>query len=130
MVVCRGPMFCLEAHGQFGHVIVYQNNASGPIARMYIPYRHKYTFKQSVHRSEYGNAIADWRILPDVFKAVYRDAAAGSGLTGINLFLKEWFTLRYCCRYGVAVYDISVYDMANEYKIYPERTEDEYHTGG
>lgn len=130
MVMCRGPMFSIEAHGQFGKCIVYQKNASGSIARMYLPYRHKYTFKQGVHRSEYGNAIADWRLLPDIIKLAYHDAAVGSGMSSVALWVKEWFVLRYCCRYGVAVYDISVFDMANEYKSYPEKVEDEYHTSG
>jgi len=121
MCVVKGPMLSLDARGKFANCIVFQRNGLNMITRRHVPVNYSRSFKQSVQRSEYGNAIADWRICPDSFRAAYNTVAQEQGLYGIHVFLKEWFHLRFCCRYGFAVYDISVYDMDKEYISYPEK---------
>jgi len=48
------------------------------------------TEAQQAHRQKYGQAVGAWRVLTNEQKQVYNKRAIGKGMSGWNLFYKEY----------------------------------------
>ncbi|RLI53586.1 MAG: hypothetical protein DRP09_15395 [Candidatus Thorarchaeota archaeon] len=116
-----GPVFSIHGRGKLGNAIVYQKNGFALIARKHVPTIRRKSIAQSIQRSEYGNASAEWRVLTPELKAYYEREAKKYNLHGFNLFLRDWFKYRYACRYGYTYYGHGVYGMDREFEKYPEK---------
>lgn len=55
----------------------------------YVPYNPR-TVPQQTNRQKMTDAVAAWQLLTDLEKAVYNKRSIGKGMSGYNLFLREY----------------------------------------
>jgi len=109
MARTEGPLLSETASGSIGGVLTFQKGYKGQQCHTKLQKSYKKTNAQVLIRSEFGMALADWRIATQEIKDAYNELAKGKKLTGYDLFVKDYLYLLRESVYGVAVYDISAY---------------------
>lgn len=96
MAKVRGPLFSLDARGQFGDALLFRGGTRRthvyqPADRSRIN-QQPASAKQAPVRARFGEAVAAWRALTAPERAAWDAQALGSSrnVNGWNLFLKAW----------------------------------------
>lgn len=96
MAKVRGPLFSLDARGQFGDALLFRGGTHRthvyqPANRSRINQQPAST-QQATVRQRFGEAVAAWRALAAPERAEWNTRALGTGrnVNGWNLFLKQY----------------------------------------
>lgn len=96
MAKVRGPLFSLDARGQFGDALLFRGGTRRthvyqPADRARINQQPAST-QQATVRQRFGEAVAAWRALAAPERAEWNTRALGTGrnVNGWNLFLGAW----------------------------------------
>ena len=87
-----GPLFSLEAVGKLGNAITYQRRPGGPAVVVQPDPKQPRTAGQVAQRNLMANVAEMWRGLSQGERDGYNDRANGRGMSGYNLFAKEFLT--------------------------------------
>ena len=88
----KGPLFSISAHGTMKGAITFQGSPSGPRVQKVPRHRDMYTGGQSLVRTSFLQAVSEWRALDGASKEWYNESAEGRGMTGYNLYIKNYLT--------------------------------------
>jgi hypothetical protein len=108
-----GPLHSLEASGQFGKSLVFGKWKGINVVRKYVIPTYRNTDEQKAVRDIVVDASLAWKEEDTIgaveidsdYKAAYDLAAAGSAMSGFNLFIKECMTENLVDTNGVKSYD-------------------------
>jgi hypothetical protein len=86
-----GPLMSQEAHGLVGARLTFSKKKTGQQVRFQRSNIDLNSFDQKTNRAVYQDAVAEWNLLSTAEKDVWKDQAVGLGLTGFNLFIKDYY---------------------------------------
>jgi hypothetical protein len=101
MAKVTGPLMSMDASGQLGKALVFAKWKGQNYVRQYVIPMNPNTADQAAIRDIVAQASVAWKNSATVgatpvnaaYKLAYNEAAAGSGMSGFNLFIKESIAL-------------------------------------
>lgn len=101
MAKVTGPLMSMDASGQLGKALVFAKWKGQNYVRQYVIPMNPNTTEQANVRGIVGDASVAWKnsavvgatTINPAYKLAYNTAAAGSGMSGFNLFIKECIAL-------------------------------------
>lgn len=91
MAKLTGPLMSQNASGSIGARLTFSRRKTGQQARFQRAQKDKKSVGQLRNREVYFEAVGDWQALPVAEKEIYNKKAVGRGLTGFNLFVKDYY---------------------------------------
>ncbi len=89
MAKVRGPLFSLDASGQFGKTLVFAVWKGIRYVRRYVIPENPRTALQVAQRQKFADAVASWHALNSIRQLAWKAAAASLEMTGFNYFIQQ-----------------------------------------
>lgn len=109
----KGGLFSETVSGSIAGILTFQKSTAGLQVHSKIQRQRKRSYHQILLSAEWGDAIADWRILADNLKQEFIDKAKGKAVTPFNLSQQDYLYYLRGNYYGVAIYNHSVYNATD-----------------
>jgi len=93
MVKAKSPLFTRLSKGFKFIDARFRRRGDIELGLKRIPYNPR-TQSQQKHRKKYGRCVSSWRGLESTVKEAYNEEAPQLGLSGWNLYIKEWLMLK------------------------------------
>ena len=90
----RMPQMAEDASGKFGKNIVYAAWKGRPYSRLKVTPKNPKTEKQVIHRTLFKQAIREFLAMTAEQKNAWNKAGELEQLTGLNLFVREYFSAK------------------------------------
>jgi len=90
MAKVKGPLFSVDAWGNFGGVLVYQRRRGEATVYPYTVPVNPNTLPQQGVRTSFAAATSDWNALPPASKAWWWYKAQGARLSGYNMYVQNY----------------------------------------
>lgn len=90
MVKLIAPLGSFSASGIIGPRLVFSQRASGAQVRFQKSQNDRLTAARVLVRDKYIEGVVAWKNLSEIEKLEYKSLASGSGISGYNLFMKEY----------------------------------------
>lgn len=90
----RMPQMAEDASGKFGKHIVYATWKGRPYSRLKVTPQNPKTDKQVAHRTLFKLAVREFLAMTPEQKYAWNKAGEAEQLTGLNLFVREYFSAR------------------------------------
>lgn len=90
MARVKGPLFSVDAWGNFGGMLVYQRRRGGATVYPYTLSKNPETEAQREQRASFAAATSEWNALPSASKAWWYVRAQGMRLSGYNMFIQNY----------------------------------------
>jgi len=85
----RGPLFSLEASGEFGKALVFSVWKGIQYVRKYVVPENPRTALQTAQRQKFATAVANWHALNSIRQLAWKAAASTLKMTGFNYFVQQ-----------------------------------------
>jgi hypothetical protein len=85
-----GPLFSLGASGTLAKTLVYRTSSAMSTVAPRSAKARAASPAQQAHRARVKSGVVSWKAQSAPVREQWRDAAAGTVLTGYNVWLREW----------------------------------------
>lgn len=89
MARVKAPLFSLDASGQVGQSIVFSKWKGQNYVRQQFTPQNPNTAGQVTQRGYFSTSVTGWQALTAPQKQAWEDAAAGTGISGFNLYMRR-----------------------------------------
>lgn len=91
MAKVTGPLMSMTARGTIGERLTFSVRKTGQQVRFQRSNIDANTFDQKTNRVVYQDAVAEWNLLSVEEKNIWKAQAVGLGMTGFNIFVKDYY---------------------------------------
>jgi len=86
----KGPLFSVDAWGNFGNMLVFQRRRRQAVVYPYTVPANPNTGSQQGVRASFAGATSSWNVLPPASKVLWWAKAQGARLSGYNMYVQNY----------------------------------------